>query len=94
VTELSSPIMQEKTTQTCESLHSGRLECLVDEYIQASSIYDLFKCSCCGLSWPEHQDSCVFHRKKQYFSELRQIASRMEKYKSVFDMARMNGCEL
>lgn len=67
------------------------LEIVVDNYLSEHTIYDLFKCPSCGTSWPDHQSSCFYDHKKKYFNELRMIASSMEKYKSVFEMAKRNG---
>ncbi len=64
---------------------------IVEDYLSEHTIYDLFKCGTCGKQWSDHIDDCFFHDKKQYFDELRRIASRMEKHKMVFEMARRNG---
>jgi hypothetical protein len=63
----------------------------VDDYLAEHTIYDLFKCSMCGVSWTDHNSTCFYDHKKKYFDELRVIASSMEKHKSVFEVAKRNG---
>lgn len=63
----------------------------VESYIDEHNIYDLFKCSMCGVSWYEHESSCMRHNKKEYFDRLRAEASKIEKFKPMFNLAKRNG---
>jgi hypothetical protein len=64
---------------------------LLEEYLQFNSVYDLFKCGMCGHSWIEHDSSCMRHDKRAIFNLMRLTASKMDKYKRTFEMAKRNG---
>jgi hypothetical protein len=63
----------------------------LDSYIESHNVYDLFRCPCCGTSWYEHEKACFYHHKKWYFNRMRYLASRIDKYKKIFENAKKNG---
>lgn len=67
---------------------SAEMRAIIDSL---PSIYTIFACKTCGIPWRDHTSECPQHMKKSYYSDLFKYMLNDPFYKSVLDVAKMNG---